>query len=75
MEQKNLIRDPAYAKQVKDMEDRLYQMMAELGGMDIPMNQPRGRSQNKRLRPRDGDAASDFPKDFVLDEPVNRNAK
>lgn len=75
MEQKNLIRDPAQQKQVRQMEDRLYQMMANLGGMEIPMNQPRGRSQNKRLRPRDGDGAADFPTDFVLDEPANKNAK
>ena len=74
MEQKNLIRDPAMKKQVKDMENRLYKMMAELGGMDIPMNQPAGRSQNKRLRSRDGDRSADFPKDLVVDEPPNKNA-
>ncbi len=75
MEQKNLIRDPAHAKQQKAMENRLYEMMAALGGMDIPMNQPRGNSQNKRLRPRNGDNSSDFPSDLVVDEPINRNAK
>ena len=75
MEQKNLIRDPAYSKNAKQMEDRLYQMMADMGGLDIPMNQPRGNSQNKRLRSRGGDQASDFPRDFVVDEPINRNAK
>ena len=57
------------------MEDRLYQMMEELGGMDIPMNQPRGNSQNKRLRSRGGDHAADFPGSIVLDEPINRDAK
>lgn len=75
MEQKNLIRDPAHSKHAKEMENRLYKMMADMGGMDIPMNQPRGRSQNKRLRSRAGDRAADFPKDFVVDEPINRNAK
>jgi len=75
MEQKNLIRAPAHAKQQKAMENRLYEMMASLGGMDIPMNQPRGNSQNKRLRTRNGDNASDFPSDLVVDEPLNRNAK
>ena len=74
MEQKNLIRDPAYQKQQKDMENRLYKMMAELGGMDIPMNQPAGNSQNKRLRSRDGDQSADFPQDLVVDEPLNKNA-
>lgn len=75
MEQNNLIRDPAHARQVKEMENRLYEMMANLGGMDIPMNQPRGNSQNKRLRSRDGDRAADFPGDMVLDQPINKNAK
>ena len=75
MEQKNLIRDPDQAKMAKEMENRLYEMMTELGGMNIPMNQPRGRSQNKRLRSRKGDRASNFPKDLVVDEPINMNAK
>ncbi|MFZ9089889.1 MAG: sulfatase/phosphatase domain-containing protein, partial [Planctomycetaceae bacterium] len=75
MEQNNLIRDPRFEKQVGEMETRLYQMMEELGGMDIPMNAPAGRSQNKRLRSRDGDSAADFPGDFVLDQPMNTNAQ
>jgi len=75
MEQHNLIHDPQYAKQAKQMENRLYQMMDQLGGMDIPMNQPRGNSQNKRLRTRGGDEAADFPNAFVVDEPLNKNAK
>lgn len=75
MEQKNLIHDPEYASKSKEMENRLYQMMAEMGGMDIPMNQPAGNSQNKRLRSRGGDHAADFPATLVVDEPANRNAK
>ena len=50
MEQNNLIHDPDFAKQKTDMQRRLYAMMDELGGMSIPMNPPRGRQQNKRLR-------------------------
>ena len=61
-------------KQAKAMEKRLYEMMADLGGMDIPMNAPRGGFNNKRLRQRDGEQAADFPSDFVVDEPINRNA-
>ncbi len=75
MEQNNLIRNPAFQQQAQDMENRLYEMMAALGGMDIPMNQPAGNSQNKRLRSRDGDEAADFPKDFVLEQPINTSAK
>ena len=51
------------------MENRLYEMMDELGGMSIPMNQPRGNSNNKRLRSRGGEGAADFPAATVLDEP------
>lgn len=74
MEQHNLIRSPEHRELVKEMEGRLYQMMTELGGMEIPMNPPRGQSNNLRLRNRQGDRAADFPPDFVVDEPVNKNA-
>jgi len=75
MEQKNLVRDAAHAQRVRDMENRLYAMMEETGGMNIPINQPRGNSQNKRLRSRGGDHAADFPRAFIVDEPVNRKAQ
>ena len=55
------------------MENRLYKMMADLGGMEIPMNPPRGNSNNKRLRSRDGDTAADFPSDVVLDHAEKGN--
>lgn len=75
MEQKNLIHDPAFTKKRKEMENRLYEMMADLGGLDIPMNPPRGNSQNKRLRSRSGDHAADFPGAFVVEDPLNNDAK
>ena len=56
------------------MENRLYAMMGELGGMEIPLNQPRGGINNKRLRGRGGDEATDFPSPLVVDEPINTNA-
>ena len=43
-----------------------------VGGMQIPLNQPRGRSQNLRLRSRTPGA--DFPDRLYVDEPVNKNA-
>ena len=70
----NLCYDPEYKKIVTDMEAKLYQMMEELGGMEIPMNAPMGNSQNKRLRSRGGQEASDFPNNTIVDEPVNRRA-
>jgi N-acetylglucosamine-6-sulfatase len=74
-ESKNLISDPKFAQIAKKLENELYQKMEDLGGLEIPLNQPRGRSQNKRLRSRGGEKAGDFPPPMVLDEPANRNAK
>ena len=74
-EQNNLIGSPDYQKQSKQMETQLYKMMAELGGMNIPMNAPAGRSNNIRLRGRGGDKAADFPANLVVDEPHPHGAK
>ena len=68
-EQHNLAHVPQHAGLKREMQTRLYDMMAELGGMDIPMNPPRGRQQNKRLRGRGGVKAADFPDAFLVDEP------
>jgi N-acetylglucosamine-6-sulfatase len=73
-ESKNLIHDPARAKEAKAMENRLYQMMGELGGMEIPLNQPAGGFNDKRLRERGGEKAADFPAPQVVDEPLNLDA-
>ena len=43
--------------------------------MAIPLNRPRGRSNDKRYRPRAGDRAADFPPSKVVDEPINRNTQ
>ena len=69
MEQNNLIHDQAYAKTKRQMQNRLYDMMDEMGGMQIPLNRPRGRQQNKRLRGRGGVKAADFPEAMIVDEP------
>jgi N-acetylglucosamine-6-sulfatase len=74
-EQNNLIGSSQHKKIVKEMENRLYGMMADLGGMDIPMNPPKGTSNNKRYRTRGGESAADFPANVVVEEPLNRNAK
>ncbi|MFL3659243.1 MAG: sulfatase/phosphatase domain-containing protein [Opitutales bacterium] len=80
MEQKNLFHDPQFAKVKKQMQDRLYVMMDELGGMNIPMNPPRGNQQNKRLRGnayhgRSGEQAADFPEAMVVEEPLRKILK
>ena len=73
-ETNNLLYDPAHHERATAMENQLYAKMAEMGGMEIPLNQPRGGLQNKRLRSRAGDQAADFADPLVVDEPVNRNA-
>lgn len=74
-EQHNLLYDPAHASIGAEMERRMYAMMEELGGMEIPLNAPAGGSQNKRLRSRGGQEAADFPDANVVDGPVNARAK
>ena len=73
-EMKNLLYDPQYQKVARQMEDKLYGMMGEMGGMEIPLNQPRGNSANKRLRSRGGQDAADFPDPLVVDKPLNSDA-
>jgi N-acetylglucosamine-6-sulfatase len=73
-ESKNLLHDPKFKPIAREMENRLYAMMGELGGMDVPLNQPTGAMQNLRLRSRGGEKASDFPPANVVDQPVNTNA-
>ena len=74
-ESRNLLYDPGHEEIAKSMETRLYAMMDELGGMEIPLNAPRGRSQNKRLSGRAGKSAADFPVPLVVEEPVHKNAR
>jgi len=74
-ESNNLINNAEYKSVAKEMENRLYAMLGDAGGMDIPMNQPRGNSQNKRWEERGGDQAADFPRAIVVEEPLNRQAK
>ena len=74
-ETKNLIYNREHRKVAKQMENRLYAMLGEEGGLDIPMNQPKGSSQNKRSAQRGGNQANDFPKSMVVDKPIHREAK
>lgn len=73
-ESKNLFYDPAFKKQAKKMENKLYKMMAEFGGMEIPLNQPRGGFNHYRLSDRDGNKASNFPVPMVIEAPINKDA-
>ena len=70
----NLINDPSRLVEVRRMEAEVYQMMGELGGMEIPLNQPKGGINDKRLRSRGGDEAAHFPPSKVVGEPINQDA-
>jgi N-acetylglucosamine-6-sulfatase len=66
-ETKNLLYDQQYQSVARDLETRLYSMMAEMGGMEIPLNAPLGESNNKRMRSRGGERSADFPAPLVVD--------
>ncbi len=65
---------PQYKTIARQMEDKLYSMMHDLGGMELPLNQPLGGSANKRLRSRNGKHAADFPEPLIVDKPINNDA-
>jgi N-acetylglucosamine-6-sulfatase len=73
-ESRNLIDEASRLSEIRRMENQLYQMMSELGGMEIPLNQPQGGINDKRLRDRGGDGAAEFPASKVVDDPINQNA-
>jgi N-acetylglucosamine-6-sulfatase len=74
-ETKNLFHDPAHRATAKAMETQLYARMEELGGMDIPLNAPKGGINDKRLRNRGGQKGADFPAPLIVEKPLNQNAK
>ena len=70
-ETNNLLYESEFQKIAGKMENELYAKMADLGGMEIPLNQPTGGSRNNRLRSRGGEKSADFPEPIVVDEPEN----
>ena len=74
-ETKNLLYEAEYRSVAVDMEKRLYEMMDELGGMEIPLNAPMGGFLNKRLKTRGGAEAADFPAALVVEEAINPEGK
>ncbi len=73
-EMHNLIQDPMQANRIDEMADTLFAKMADLGGMQIPLNPHAGRVNNLRYRSRGGADAAGFTESMVVDEPVNQNA-
>ncbi|WP_440877482.1 sulfatase family protein [Thalassotalea sp. PLHSN55] len=70
----NLIAQPQYQEVINTMENRLYAMLSDEGGMEIPMNKPAGQFRNLRYSKRAGDNAADFPNNTVVAKPINKNA-
>ncbi len=73
LERHNLIDDPQHADTVRQLNRQMFDMLEQTGGMYIPLYRDKGRSQNLRLKSRG--QAHDFPEQFYVDEPVNRNAQ
>jgi N-acetylglucosamine-6-sulfatase len=74
-ERRNLIASPEHRAIARDLEQRLYRRLAAEGGMQIPLNAPKGGIYNKRLAPREGSEAADFPPALVVPAPLNRGAQ
>jgi len=70
---KNLLYDPQYKTVTREMEDKLYGMMGELGGMEIPLNRPQGAAPTNASA---AVAASTprLPDPLVVDKPLNLDA-
>lgn len=64
-ERRNLINDPAYAKQIQQLRRQLYAELQRTGGMNIPLYPDQGRSNNKRSKA--GSQPGDFPSWFYLE--------
>ena len=74
-ESTNLIAEAGQQGLARTMERELYRLMGEFGGMEIPLNQPLGGFNDRRLRGRGGANAAPFSSPFVVDEPLNSDAK
>ena len=59
LESRNLIGDARYAGQVRQMRERLFDLLEQTGGMKIPLQRDRGGQQN--LRNPAKSKAVDFP--------------
>lgn len=68
-ETKNLIRDPAHAPTVRQMNRRLFEILAQSDGMKIPLLADRTLNQSSRRNPDLPPAAAPFPKHFSAPPP------
>ena len=66
LETRNLIRDPAQGETVARMNAQLFEVLAQTGGMYIPLSPDAGGTQN--LRRRTGSKSAEFPPYFFAQE-------
>jgi N-acetylglucosamine-6-sulfatase len=64
-EMRNLIAVPEQQARVKAMNQRLFALLAETGGLSIPLNPDRGARQNLRRPGAGSEKAADFPPPLV----------
>lgn len=67
-EKYNLVYEAKYRKTHRQMKEKLFSRMDEMGGMNIPMNSPKGQRKLERLRSKQGESAAPFPQAFIVDE-------
>lgn len=63
-ETRNLARQPEHAKTVRDLNVRLFEMLAESNGLYIPLYPDRGGVNNSRRQ--GGSRGADFPADYYI---------
>lgn len=66
LESRNLIADPRHAATVKQMRERLFDILEQTNGMNIPLQRDRGNQSNRR---HPGKSAADFPQDLYKPPP------
>lgn len=72
LESRNLVFSAQHAQLIAEMRDRLFQVLEETGGMQMPIYPDRGGSQNLRHPGRS--KATEFPREFTREprSPVHR---
>jgi N-acetylglucosamine-6-sulfatase len=71
LESRNLISDPRYAATVKEMRDRLFDILEQTNGMNIPLQRDRGGNQSNLRNP--AKRAADFPEEVYIKPPPPRH--
>jgi len=71
LESRNLISDPKYAPVIKEMRERLFDILEKTDGMNIPLQ--RDRSGQNGLRDPNKGKAADFPPEFKKPPARQRN--